>query len=54
MRRSSSSKQLSDIESLIAQGADALIVLAQDNEAILPGDRQGGGRRASRWSATTA
>ena len=29
-------KQLADIESLIAKGANVLIVLAQDNEAILP------------------
>lgn len=29
-------KQLSDIDSLITRGANALIVLAQDNEAILP------------------
>ena len=34
--QSSSSKQLSDIESLMAQGVDALIVLAQDAEAIIP------------------
>jgi D-xylose transport system substrate-binding protein len=34
--QSSASKQLSDIESLIAQGVDALIVLAQDAEAIGP------------------
>ena len=34
--QSSSSKQLSDIESLIAQGVDALIVLAQDTQAIGP------------------
>ncbi|MGR3617424.1 MAG: D-xylose ABC transporter substrate-binding protein [Paracoccaceae bacterium] len=34
--QSSSSKQLSDIESLIAQGADALIILAQDAQAIGP------------------
>ncbi|MSU89488.1 D-xylose ABC transporter substrate-binding protein [Rhodobacteraceae bacterium 2CG4] len=34
--QSSSSKQLSDVESLIAQGADALIVLAQDADAIRP------------------
>jgi D-xylose transport system substrate-binding protein len=34
--QSSSSKQLSDIESLIAQGADALIILAQDAKAIGP------------------
>ncbi len=34
--QSSSAKQLSDIESLIAQGADALIILAQDAQAIGP------------------
>lgn len=34
--QSSASKQLSDVESLIAQGADVLIILAQDNQAIIP------------------
>jgi D-xylose transport system substrate-binding protein len=34
--QSSSSKQLTDVESLIAQGADALIVLAQDASAVGP------------------
>ena len=34
--QSSAAKQLTDIESLIAQGANALIVLAQDSEAIGP------------------
>ena len=34
--QSSSSKQLSDIEALMAQGVNALIVLAQDNAAIGP------------------
>ncbi len=34
--QSSSSKQLSDVESLIAQGADALIILAQDASAVGP------------------
>jgi D-xylose transport system substrate-binding protein len=34
--QSSSSKQLSDIESLMAQGVDALIILAQDTQAIIP------------------
>ena len=29
-------KQLADVESLIAQGVDALIILAQDSQAILP------------------
>ncbi len=33
---SSAEKQVSDIEQLITQGADAIIILAQDNEAILP------------------
>ncbi|WP_292294611.1 D-xylose ABC transporter substrate-binding protein [Marivita sp.] len=34
--QSSSSKQLSDVESLVAQGADVLIILAQDTQAIIP------------------
>ncbi len=34
--QSSSSKQLSDVESLIARGATALILLAQDADAITP------------------
>jgi D-xylose transport system substrate-binding protein len=34
--QSSSEKQISDIEGLITRGANALIVLAWDNEAILP------------------
>lgn len=34
--QASSAKQLADIESLIAQGVDALIVLAQDSRAISP------------------
>jgi len=34
--QSSSAKQLSDVESLIAQGVDAIIVLAQDAQAIGP------------------
>lgn len=34
--QSSSSKQLSDVESLIAQGVDALIILAQDSQSIIP------------------
>lgn len=34
--QSSAEKQLSDVESLIAQGANALIVLAQDSSAIGP------------------
>lgn len=34
--QSSASKQLSDVESLMAQGVNALIVLAQDTQAIIP------------------
>lgn len=34
--QSSSAKQLTDVESLIANGADALIILAQDSDAIGP------------------
>ena len=34
--QSSSSKQIADVESLIAQGVDALIILAQDAQAIGP------------------
>ncbi|MEP7241862.1 MAG: substrate-binding domain-containing protein, partial [Devosia sp.] len=34
--QSSATKQLTDIEQLISQGANALIVLAQDGEAIQP------------------
>jgi D-xylose transport system substrate-binding protein len=33
---SSAEQQLADVENLISQGADALIILAQDNLAILP------------------
>lgn len=38
--QSSASKQLSDVESLIAQGANALIILAQDSSAIGPAVQQ--------------
>ena len=34
--QSSAEKQASDVENLIAQGANALIVLAQDSEAVQP------------------
>lgn len=34
--RDSSEQQLSDVDSLIGQGANALIILAKDSEAILP------------------
>lgn len=38
--QSSAAKQLTDVESLIAQGADALIILAQDASAIGPAVEQ--------------
>lgn len=34
--QSSAAKQLTDVESLISQGANALIILAQDSDAIAP------------------
>lgn len=34
--KSSAEQQLADVEQLITQGADALIILAQDKDAILP------------------
>ena len=34
--QSSSAKQLSDVESLLAQGANALLLVSQDRQAILP------------------
>ncbi|MCB1465119.1 MAG: D-xylose ABC transporter substrate-binding protein, partial [Nitratireductor sp.] len=34
--QSSSAKQLSDVESLLAQGANALLLVSQDTQAILP------------------
>ena len=33
---SSAEKQVSDVEQLVTQGADVVIILAQDNEAVLP------------------
>ena len=47
-------KQLADVEALIAKGAKALIILAQDADAIMPGRGQGQGGEASRWWPTTA
>ena len=38
--QSSATKQLTDIESLISQGATALIILAQDSDAIGPAVQQ--------------
>ena len=38
--QSSAAKQLTDVEALIAQGADALIILAQDSAAIGPAVEQ--------------
>src|ERR1700689_1995495 len=40
--QSSAQKQLTDIESLIAQGANALIVLARDSSAIAPAVQKAG------------
>lgn len=34
--QSSAAKQLSDVESLMAQGVNALIILAQDTQAVIP------------------
>ncbi|MGO9421129.1 substrate-binding domain-containing protein, partial [Roseiarcus sp.] len=34
--QASPAKQLTDVESLIAKGADVLLILAMDNKAILP------------------
>jgi ABC-type sugar transport system substrate-binding protein len=36
----SNEQQLTDISNLIAQGADVLILLAQDQNAVLPGSRR--------------
>jgi len=38
--QSSTAKQLSDVESLIARGANALIILAQDASAVTPAIRK--------------
>ena len=51
--QSSAAKQLTDVEALIAQGADALIILAQDASAIGPAVERPS-TKAFRWSATTA
>ena len=45
--QSSAQKQLTDIESLIAQGANVLIVLAQDSVRRRAGGAEGGRRRHS-------
>ncbi len=51
--QSNPTKQLTDVESLISQGANALIILAQDASAIgRPCRRRS--TRAFRWSAMTA
>ena len=52
--QSSNEKQIADIEGLIARGATALIVLAQDASAVVPGIEQGQAPRGSPWSAMTA
>ena len=46
-------QQLTDVETLINQGADVLILLAQDNQAVLPGV-EAAKAPASRSSRTTA
>ena len=51
--QSSADKQKTDIESLISQGANVLIVLAQDSDAIQPACRRRS-TRAFRSSAMTA
>jgi D-xylose transport system substrate-binding protein len=51
--QSSPAKQLADIESLLARGVDALVVLSQDSAAVAPAV-QAAVARACRSSATTA
>ena len=51
--QSSPGKQLTDIESLITKGANALIVLAQDSDAIRPAIEKPT-RKASRSLVMTA
>ena len=46
-RSPSAAKQLTDVESLISQGANALIILAQDSDAIGPAVAEGRRRRHS-------
>ena len=43
--QASPTKQLTDIESLIAKGANVLIVLAMDSDAILPAIKKASRRR---------
>ncbi|MEO0762010.1 MAG: substrate-binding domain-containing protein, partial [Pseudomonadota bacterium] len=51
--QSSSAKQLSDIESLIARGANALIILAQDAAGIGPAVDAATAPCAAIWATTT-
>ena len=52
-RPSTAEQQLTDIDSLIAQGADVLIILAKDATAIGPAVKAAKAK-ASRSSRTTA
>ncbi len=47
-------KQLADIDGLIAKGAKALIILAMDKDAIMPGVEQGQASRTFPSSPMTA
>ena len=50
--QSSPAKQLTDVESLIARGAKALIVLAQDAQAkAIAGNNRRSGHRRAGWLA---
>ena len=52
--KSSAETQASNVENLISQGANVLIILAQDGTAIKPSVRQRASPTASRSSPTTA
>ena len=41
----SNEQQLTDIDTLISKGANVLVLLAQDNKAVLPGPPEGQGCR---------
>ena len=53
-RTSTPTQQLTDVETFISQGADVLILLAQDTEAVLPGVSRRPRTPASRSSRMTA
>ena len=52
--KSSAETQATNVESLISEGAKVVIILAQDDIAILPSVAKADRRRASRSSRTTA